>query len=553
MSKYIQALFIIILFNNINCLFDKVKYMNSSLDAIGTYNTIVKSKKVSLVLIYSDGCPHCRKFEPDYIKLSEDYHSVVNFYLLPTKSNYKEKFRIRGVPTVFFFNGKKFIEHKGLNKYDIISYLLESDYLKKCKEINYNFLLNQNDNYSLFNENEKTEKNIIIGYFPNDNDYYNEDDNNTHFNKLIRKKAFDNFINKTQKIISLLDNCYYIRDLNNDENEINNILNEGTVIAISKTKGINIFKGYNDIYKDNEENNENYYNDRIKDIGERYSKFLNDKIKDFYIEITESKMASKLKAYIKRNVIFFVYKNIKEKNEYINQISSLIAITKNDKYPLFDYVLFKYGCDLYQISGYFDSNGIYYADKKLSKFSKQIDLNIIIEMINTQNNYEYNEKNLEELMKTINNTNISNNTNIDNNNIDNKNQSNNKYDKKNERIKEKLYYEKIKERIIEHQLKTYLNNIPKKKMFDSKKIKSIIFFIICLIGYSFGFDYFYKRYYPGKSIFNIFSECFNCLNSICCFDEDEEDFEIEQRKIQIKNKKIDDINDENPKIVKTQN
>ena len=411
--------------------------------------------------------------------------------------------------------------------------------------------MNQYNSYSLFNENEKAEKNIIIGYFPNDNDYYNEDDNNTKLNKLIRKKTFDNFINKTQKIIGLLDNCYYIRDLNKDENEINNILNEGTVIAISKTKGINIFKGYKDIYndilKENEENYENYYDDRIKDIGERYSKFLNDKIKDFYIEITESKYASKLKAFIKRNVIFFVYKNIKEKKEYINQISSLIAITKNDKYPLFDYVIFKYGCDLYQISSYFDSNGIYYADKKLTKFSKQIDLNIIIEMINTQNNYEYNEKNLEELMKANNNTNISNNINIDtNNNTENKNNNNNKYIDKNDKIKEKLYYEKIKERIIEHQLKNYLNNRPKKKMFDSKKIKSKIFFIICLIGYSI----FIKNIILGKSIFNIFNECINCLNEFCCLEEDEEDLDIEQKKIQIKNKKIDDINDEKPKIVK---
>ena len=62
MSKNIQILFIIILFNNINCLFDNVKYMNISLDAIGIYNKIVKNKKVTLLLIYSEGCPHCRRF-----------------------------------------------------------------------------------------------------------------------------------------------------------------------------------------------------------------------------------------------------------------------------------------------------------------------------------------------------------------------------------------------------------------------------------------------------------------------------------------------------------
>ena len=544
MSKYISIISIFIIFSNIYCLFDNIKYMNSSLDAVDTYNRIVKSQKLSLVLIYSEGCPHCRRFEPDYIKLSEDYHSVVNFYLLPSKSNYKEKFKIRGVPTVFIFNGKKFIEHKGHNKYDIISYILENDYLKKCKEITYNFLFNQNNNSLLFNENEKTNQNLIIGYFPDDNTYYSEDDNAKKLNKLIRKKTFDNFLNKTQKKISLIDNCYYIRELSNDEN--NNILDEGSVLTISKTKGINIFKGYNYIFMDNEENDENYYDERINDIGYAYSKFLNDKIKDYYIEITDSRMASKLKTFVKRNVIFFVYKNENEKKEYINQILSLIAITKNDKYPLFDYVLFKYGCDVYRISYYFQSSGIYYSDKNMTKISKPIDLNIIIDMINTQNTYEYNEKNLEEIMK-MNNSNITNNTNNTNINNNNKTENkNNKYIIKNE----KIYYEKIKDRIIEHHLKTYLKNIPEEKMFNANTVKSILFFLICLIGYSLGFDYFYKKMYPGKSIFNIFNECIDCINLLCCYDEDDEEYDIEQKKIQVKNKKIDDINEERPKLVK---
>ena len=82
--------------------------MEFSLDAVTIYDKIVKNKKISLVLIYSDGCPHCRKFEPDYIKLAQNYYSVADFYLLPSKSNYKKKFNIKGVPTMFFFNGKKF-------------------------------------------------------------------------------------------------------------------------------------------------------------------------------------------------------------------------------------------------------------------------------------------------------------------------------------------------------------------------------------------------------------------------------------------------------------
>ena len=497
MSRLLSIIFIILL-SNIYCLFNNVQNMEMSLDAIETYNKIVKNKKVSLVLIYSDGCPHCRNFEPEYIKLAEDYNSVADFYLLPSKSNYKKKFKIRGVPTLFFFNGKKFIEHKGLNKYDIISYILENDYLKKCKEISYDFLFNKNNNNSLFNQ--RKDKNIIIGYFPNENDFYNEDENdNKKINKLIRKKTFENFLNKTRKIISLIDNCYYIRDydINNINNSDDIILKEGYVITISKSKGINIFKGYQDIFMDNEEQNEEYYDNRINDIGVAYSKFINNKIKEDYIEITDSKMATKLKTFIKRNAIFFVYKYEQEKKDYIKQISSLIAMTKNDNYPLFDYVLFKFGSDIIRLSYYFKSSGIYFSDKNLSKISKPIDLNIIIEMINMQNNYEYNEKNLEEIIN-----NNPNSTNISNNN---NSSDNNKYIIDiNERKKEKLYYEKIKERIIENQLQTYLDKIPDETMFSSKNIKSAIFFLICLIGYSLGFDYFYKKYYPGKSIFNIY-------------------------------------------------
>jgi hypothetical protein len=214
------------------------------------------------------------------------------------------------------------------------------------------------------------------------------------------------------------------------------MLNEGTIIAISKAKGINIFKGYEDLFLDNEETNEKYYEDRINDTGENYIKFLYEKIKDDYIEVTDSRMDSKLVSFIKRNVVFFVYKYENERKEYINQISSLIAMTKNDKYPLFDYVLFKYGCDIYRISYYFKSSGIYYSDKKLTRISRPINLNIIIEMINTQNNYEYNEKHLEEIM------------NLNSNNTNNKTTDNNKYMDKEKLKKEELYYETIKKKLL---------------------------------------------------------------------------------------------------------
>ena len=176
MSKLLVIIILtIILFSNIFCIFENAQNMEFSLDAEAICDKIVKKKKLSLVLIYSDSCPHCRKFEPEYIKLAQDYHTVADFYLLPSKSNYKKKFYIKGVPTMFFYNGKKFIEHKGLNNYDIISYILENDYLKKCKEVSYDFIFNKNNNNSIL-YNNRIEENIIIGYFPNDSYFYEEDE-----------------------------------------------------------------------------------------------------------------------------------------------------------------------------------------------------------------------------------------------------------------------------------------------------------------------------------------------------------------------------------------
>ena len=139
----------------------------------------------------------------------------------------------------------------------------------------------------------------------------------------------------------------------------------------------------------NKDEDNDYYNNRIRDIGELYKNFLKEKIIDYYIDITDSKMANKLKMFVKRNILLFVYKTEQEKNDFIKKINILIGMTKNEKYPLFDYVLFKYGCNLFRLSYYIREVGIYYVDKDLNKISKKIELNLVINMINTQNEYEY--------------------------------------------------------------------------------------------------------------------------------------------------------------------
>ena len=514
-----------------DCLFDNAKYITAYSDVYKLYEKIIENGRISLILIYSESCPHCRRLEPDYIKLSEKYKSF-DYYILSSKTNYKSKFKIRGYPTIFFYDGSKFIEHKGRNNYETISYILENDYSKKCQEVDLEYLIDINTD--LKENNEKYEQNYILGYFPNENSILNKEENND-IQKLIIKKAFENFINNTNQILSLVDNCYYIRNINKEGKPQSNFgeLSEGTVIAFSENKGINIFSEYQNIFLYNKEQGEEYYIKRIKDAGELYKKFLNEKIIDYYIDITDSKMAIKLKMFVKRNVLLFVYKDEERKNDYIRKINILIGITKNERYPLFDYVLFKYGCNLYSLSYHIREEGIYYVDKDLNKISKKIDLSLIINMIETQNDYEYNPEDVLEEE----NINMTNSTNNITNNIPEKNN-------------EETYYEKLRENIIEKQLINYLNSKKDESLLDLQKLNSVICFLICLIFYSLIFDLIYQFLSPGKSIFHIFNDCILCVKEVFC-DYEEEDFNNSLfKEVKKKEIKIEDNNDEASQIIK---
>ena len=498
----LKSLVGIILILSVKCLFDNSKYIKSYSDVNDLNEKIIQNGKISLILIYSDSCPHCRRFEPDFIKLSEKYNSQFDFYVLSSKTNYNKKFNIRGYPTMFFYDGNEFIEHKGRNNFETISYILENDYSKKCKEIELEYLININKGVR-----DKYEQNYILGYFPNE-DAIQTKEENQEIQKLILEKSFQNFLNNTHQIISLIDNCYFIRNINNKEKIYENFgeFEEGTILTFSENKGINIFKEYKNLLVSNKDEDNDYYNNRIRDIGELYKNFLKEKIIDYYIDITDSKMANKLKMFVKRNILLFVYKTEQEKNDFIKKINILIGMTKNEKYPLFDYILFKYGCNLFRLSYYIREVGIYYVDKDLNKISKKIELNLVINMINTQNEYEYIPDNVVEEEK-----------------IDMKNNTENKTNNISESNKEQTYYEKLRENIIEKQLINYLNSKNNESLMDLKKANSVVFFLLCLILYSAIFDIIYKFFYPEKSIFHIFNDFIICIKIACCDYEEEDD------------------------------
>ena len=41
---------------------------------------------------------------------------------------------------MFIFDGSDYIQHKGSNNFETISYILENDYSKKCREIDLEYL-----------------------------------------------------------------------------------------------------------------------------------------------------------------------------------------------------------------------------------------------------------------------------------------------------------------------------------------------------------------------------------------------------------------------------
>ena len=252
----LKSLVGIILILSVKCLFDNSKYIKSYSDVNDLNEKIIQNGKISLILIYSDSCPHCRRFEPDFIKLSEKYNSQFDFYILSSKTNYNKIFNIRGYPTMFFYDGNEFIEHKGRNNFETISYILENDYSKKCKEIDLDYLININKGVR-----DKYEQNYILGYFPNE-DAIQTKEENQEIQKLILEKSFQNFLNNTHQIISLIDNCYYIRNINNKEKIYENFgeFEEGTILTFSENKGINIFKEYKNLLVSNKDEDNDYYN-----------------------------------------------------------------------------------------------------------------------------------------------------------------------------------------------------------------------------------------------------------------------------------------------------
>ena len=294
--------------------FENSKFIKESKTSEFIINEIKKLKnKFSIVLIYSNNCPHCRKFKSDYEKLSEFYNEKINFYAINVKTadEYKKHFDTYFVPVIYFFEYDKKIKYDKGNNFETLSNYFNF-FLKKCDLINdSNVLLN----YS----------NFIIGYFNN--------------NTLI-----ENYINITKNYIHLFENCFY--STNFTEN------NKNLIITNDEKNGLNSFYFFNI----------NYSN--LENVNKKFIEFLDNL---FIFQEIKTKSLFFILQFQTKDFIIFCYSNEENKNEYLKIIQKLNEISNVKKY--FNLFLIDFKAVQNKILD-INKNKIYFVNKNLTNIVK---------------------------------------------------------------------------------------------------------------------------------------------------------------------------------------
>ena len=186
-------------------------------------------------------------------------------------------------------------------------------------------------------------------------------------------KLFESLTN--YYLISYIDLCYYTDD---SENDIKNV-----VKSFSKQKGNHSFK-----LKDFNENN--------KDLHKQYEIFLSNKVVNSY-EIINTKKRKKIIDLISDKMsVFFVYANIKQKNEFITLAEKFYRKSLNSnknvqKNNYFNYVVINKNIHYDKFSK-MDGGHIYLSKKKIKKIyliDNVFFIEKLIDEINKNNQKEF--------------------------------------------------------------------------------------------------------------------------------------------------------------------
>ena len=328
------------------------------LSSISAFDQELKKTKLStgMMLIYSTGCGHCHHFLSTYKLLAEKYNNKILFFAMSVYSDYDKRMpRTYGVPYILFFSDGYFYPFKGRRSYEILSSIIENDYLPKCKTITYKNI--EYVYYNIFMKNNEY-NNLIIGFFD--------------------KNSLDNINNFRESNNLLTDESVGLCYVCNDFNEIQN-RNE----SLFKFIGNNIIVGYlrNNISKiylwDNNDKNKKYYN---------YEKFINEDLKSDYIDINENNKKYLINFLRNKNNLIFSYGTNAEKVEYQNYINEIKNFTKFQ----INYVLYSFSNFNENIFDSINKSGLYEINGELHLINK---FNNIIELKNKIFN-QFNKSNI---------------------------------------------------------------------------------------------------------------------------------------------------------------
>ena len=227
------------------------------------------SNKILVIEIYNKDCNHCKEFFPKYRNLSFMFKSLENFIFVKIEGEIYhiivEKYnaiKVKGVPSLFIYDAKKFIKYNGFMEVENIFSFLFEKYEFDCKEINEGeYFNNFIDDYIRYSELRKN--NYILGIF-----YRNE----LNEDNIINKFKLLNFRNKD---IIKSNTCFYFFYDNNQyksKYRIQDFLFEhskNSIIIYNYQKGINNFK-----LIDFEKFNENLTDNYSINIDKLYTDFL---------------------------------------------------------------------------------------------------------------------------------------------------------------------------------------------------------------------------------------------------------------------------------------
>ena len=310
--------------------------------------------KTTILVIYTNSCPHCRDFAPKYVNISNHFINNKNITFLRINSNVYDlfmdnitEFKVYGVPSIFFYTNEKFIEYKESRDVDYFINYINQQHNFKCEEINESILSQLiNDDIILSNHNNKS---FIIGLFPKVNNQFNERDIEI-FQKLNSRQG--NLIKSSDCFYFLYDN-----DILNKSNETKFLtLNEGKnyIYVYNYQKGIKNFP-----YFDNNYISLNFSDVYMKQIESKYIDFIKNNFFPYYI-LCEDSLISKI-ILLNKKLLLFTFENNNQKEFYIEIINQLLGNkTIQNNYFM---VLINNTDEKSLVSKYYKETAVYYTKK----------------------------------------------------------------------------------------------------------------------------------------------------------------------------------------------